>query len=871
MSYIPDQACIRAATAAAGEGKLTPQEILDAFQRASDYKAQLEASGKLTGQAERLRKWATEEAERTKIAAAMRRRHSALNIIIRTKIDEAVDGLLEAGLSPKKVMLSLLEGTQKGVRNGRKSTAALRAAYEGDYLGSVLATLQREKPHLVAMLGDEKMDSDIFREMTELRQGGKPGSTGNTDAQFIAKTFADHREMVRLELNKLGASIGKMDGYGGAQTHDDVLMIAAGKDAWVGTIVSKLDLERTFPEGLSGGDVALVLGDIYDTIITGIDNTLTPAEQGKRVNPSNLAKSLGKSRVLHFKDAEAALAYRQEFGYGNTVSGMFAEMRNSARIAAVMATWGPNPEVMFTAVAKKLERRVRDNPSLSPKEKQAQVSQLGVQAGALRSALDIATGMASRPVDVTWSKIGSDIRAVQSMGKLGGAVLSSMGDTISAAAGAQFRGGNFFKGFTQQIGGMMRGRPKAEQAEIGFLIGEGFDGVIGHIVSPQAATDGVVGKLGRMQELFFRFNGLTWWTDVNRATASRIISAEMGMRATTDFGELPARYRHVLDLNGINEARWKVIQQANLRNVNGQAYVTPDRIREMPDEAFAEIFPERLARAKGDAERTAYVIADARRDVELSVRRFFADETNYGVIKTDAKTQRWMTRGMRPGTFGGEAIRYIMQFKGFPLAFTDRVIGRALFGHRSGAPAMEKIAHIGALLAGLTMAGYASMTMKDVVKGYWPPRDPGDMRTWLAAAQQGGAWGIYGDFLFSQTNRFGGGLLETLAGPTLGSASDLINIGLEARDYAMDTAAGDEGKFSGSKVLNWAMGNVPGLSAVNLFYLKPAMDYLWLTSLREALAPGFTRRQDTTRAREYGQKPIDFPGVGRTLQEDLRP
>ena len=35
-----------------------------------------------------------------------------------------------------------------------------------------------------------------------------------------------------------------------------------------------------------------------------------------------------------------------------------------------------------------------------------------------------------------------------------------------------------------------------------------------------------------------------------------------------------------------------------------------------------------------------------------------------------------------------------------------------------------------------------------------------------AAVQQGGGLGIFGDFVFSDVNRFGGGLTETLTGPT---------------------------------------------------------------------------------------------------------
>lgn len=874
MAVVPDPACFAAAKAAA-DGKLTEQEVLDAFQRISDRKARLEAEGKATGSAERLRRFAAEEAERTRIAAAMRRRHAALNAIVRDRIDAHLDGLIEAGIKPKNALLALLEGTQRGVKNARKSTYAERQSFEGSYRGHMLARLQAEKPHLVMALRDKRMDEDVFREMREIRPDGKPGITGNKDAAFVAKVFLESAELARNDVNGLGGNIGKLDGWAGVQVHDDIKMIAAGKDAWVGFITTKLDHAQTFPEGVSAGEAASILGDIYDTIITGFDNAVSPREKGQRVSPANLARTLGKSRVLHFKDAQAALDYRAEYGHGNTVSGMYAHLDNMARVAAAMKTWGPNPNVMFDAVAESLKRRVKNDPDISDKQKRDQIAALNTQAGALRGAIDIATGLASRPVNVTWAKIGNDIRSTQSMGKLAGAVLSSFGDTMSAAASAQFRGNHFFPALTRQIAGIMRGRPKGEQAEIAYIINEGVDGLIGHIVNPQAVVDGPVGRLAKMQERFFRWSGLTWWTDVGRSVAGRIVAAEMGMRARSAWADLPAKYRHVLGMNGIDEPRWSIIGQANLRNVNGKSYVTPDRIRALPLEAFRPLVAERLAGVT-DPERVERVLSQARRDVELDVLRFVADETNYGVIETDAKTRRWMTRGYRPGTFGGEAMRFIMQFKGYPLAFTDRVVGRAIRGHRPGMGKWERIweqgGHIGSILAGLTMAGYLSMTMKDLVKGYWPPRDPADPRTWLAAAQQGGAWGIYGDFLFSQTNRFGGGVLETVAGPTLGSLSDLVQIGLQARDYGLDVASGDEGKFSGGNALNWALGNVPVLSNVNLFYLKPAMDYLWLRSLREVLSPGYMRREERTRMRQYGQSrggPYGLP-LGRTLQEDLQ-
>lgn len=834
------QQCFDAANAASGN-KLDRREVEEAFQRVAEHRAKLQAEGDITGMADKLRSFAEREAERTKIAAAMQRRHAALNILARDRLDKAIDGFVAAGLSPRKAILAVMEGTQRGVEGGRNSVAALNLAYEARFLGGLMSEIQANRPHLVHTLADPKMDADILREMAEIKEGGRPGVTGNKDAEYAAKLFSSYAEMSRTDLNRLGASIGKLDGWAGAQTHDDVKMIQAGKDAWIGSVASKLDMARTFPDVTTPGDIEEALSGIYDTLVTGFPNKATPKEKGQRVNPANLAKSLGKSRVLHFKDAESALAYRAEFGYGNTVSGIFAHLRNSARMAANMEAMGPNPEVMFGSLVDGLKRRIKDDAKLSPDEKAKQLKGLDSDAGQLRYALDTATGLVSRPVNVTAAKIGSDIRAVQSMAKLGGAVFSSVTDNVTAGLGSMFRGSGFFRGLNAQLAGMMRGRPKGEQAEISFLLGEGFDGIIGNIVNPAAANDGPVGKLSRLQERFFRMNGLSWWTDIQRATAGRMISAEMGMRAKTAYAKLPANYRHVLGLHGINENMWEAIRKVEGRSVEGRDYITPDRIRELPDEAVAGLG------------KTA---EDGRRNLELAVLRFFADETSYGVVEVDNATRRLMTQGQRPGTFAGEAIRFIGQFKGFPFAFTQRVVGRAIYGHRKDAAWMgQKGAHMGALLAGMTMAGYMAMTMKDMMRGYWPPRDPTDPATWAAAFVQGGAAGIYGDYLFAQTNRFGSGPLETLAGPTIGAASDLVEIGLAARDVAVGKVTGDEANFPFARAITLATGNTP---FANLFYVRPALDYLFLNSMREAASPGFMRKQAKRRREDYGQTKAPF-------------
>lgn len=867
--YTPGKGCFDAANAASGE-RLTKDEINSAFQRVSDYKERLKAEGNIDGMTDKLRSFAEREAERTRVAAAMQRRHAALNIIIRDKVDDAVQSLIAQGLTPRQSLLAILEGTQSGVEGGRNSVAALANAYEARYIGAMFSELQAERPELIHMLADPRMDTDIMREMSELRKDGKPGITGNTDAQYVAKVFATYAELSRTDLNKLGASIGKLDGWAGAQKHDDVKMIAAGKDAWVASVRNKLDVDRTFPDVSSDAEMLTALGDIYDTIITGFSNRQSPAEKGQRVNPANLAKSLGKSRVLHFKDADAALAYRDQFGSGNTVSGMFSHLRNAARTAANMEALGPNPETMFASVVEGLKRKIKDNPEIPDADKAAQIRSIDADAGPLRQAIEISTGLASRPDSVNGAKISADIRAVLSMSKLGGALFSSGSDLPVAGIASMFRGSGFWKGMFQQIDGILKGRPKGEQAEISYLLGEGFDGFIGHIVSPAAANDSPVGKLSSMQEKFFRWNGLSWWTDVNRATAGRVIAAEMGMRSKSGFAELPEKYRHVLGLHGITEQKWDAIRQANFRESNGNVYVTPDRIRLLDDVVIEPLVADRIASARtasrlDDAkldsvrtrrqaefdERRASILEDGRRDLELSVLRFVADETSYGVVEVDARSRRTMTMGMRPGTFGGEAIRFVGQFKGFPVSFTNRVVGRALYGHRKDASFMEKGAHMGSLIAGMTAAGYMVITLKDAARGYWPPRDPFDYKTILASVVQGGAAGLYGDFLFAQKNRFGGSVLESVAGPTIGEAAQLVENVLSLRDAAAGKITGQEAKAPWAQMFNQAVNNTP---YANLFYVRPALDYLLLNSIREAMSPGYIKRQAKRRMEDYGQR-----------------
>jgi len=1156
---------------------ISDQDLEQVFEKIQGYRDRLTAEGKIDQLDRRLRQLAREEGQKAKIAAALQRKHAALNAIVRDRLERTIADHVASGLSYPRAVLAVLEGTAKGIASGRVSVSATRLAFESRFVGDMLATIQRERPHIERMLGDSTFADDIVREMFELRQGGKPGVTKNQDAQWMARTFATFAELSRTDLNRMGAAIGKLDGWAGPQVHDPHKLLGATESEWVQAILPRLDMDRTFgrdqaridtlaaehervtadleaadksvrllsqgleaiddretllagraealqrrraiadarlqerqgeygatlqrlsgnrarlkaaakalrnsnPKGKSSiaprkiqfesrqveftdawherlfeyglklergeidaaarkelwehfkgfvederdapfnkaehvDDLATVMveqaregdlgtkdamvvdpdqqadylmrnierqvsarpelrdalrrsqpgrlkgaasentvglnrlrrkanqahdvidridgalakieaerkqlpdqraevearrdaadkrrsslrdqqkqldlqrGDLrkaiddpveflrqaYRTIVTGRDSTITAAQKGEFTGPANLARTLERHRVLHFKSADDWLAYNRQFGHGNVVTSMIAHQQRAARLASQMQILGPNPEVMLSGLMDSLQLRIRNDKRIPDAAKQGQIRALTTDGhGRIASALAEVRGLTLAPENLTAARIGSSIRAWQSMSKLMAAVVSSMSDVVTGAANLHFHGKPLFKSYADQLVESVKGRGQGFERELAYLIGEGYDGLIGHVLSPHVAGDSVPGVMSKAMEWGFRWSGLTRWTDAQRSAGARILSAYMGSKVDTAFSKLEARFRHGLSLHGITAERWDALRQAQYRAQNGNVYVTGDRIRDLPDHVIDTLIPAAdIAEAKAhfklgqatmkqfgrEVPVPAQVMADrqakfdgwlARRrdgeryDLELSVRRYFADEMNFAVIETDDQARRMLYWGLRPGSFWGEAARFIGQFKGYPIAFTNRVLGRAISGGQGGSlPAriLNNSGHIGHLIVGLTIAGYLSMTAKDILRGWWPPRDPTDPKTILAALAQGGGGGIYGDFLFGQASRFGNGPLETVAGPTLGAASNLLNLAMHARDG--DARAGD--------ALNVFLQNVPLL---NMWYARPALDFLILNSLHEAASPGYLARQERMRRKEMGQRRI---------------
>jgi hypothetical protein len=107
----------------------------------------------------------------------------------------------------------------------------------------------------------------------------------------------------------------------------------------------------------------------------------------------------------------------------------------------------------------------------------------------------------------------------------------------------------------------------------------------------------------------------------------------------------------------------------------------------------------------------------------------------------------------------------------------------------------------------------------------------------------GGGAGIYGDMMYNQSVKYGGGLLESVAGPGITTIAELADLLTGERMGLM----GGEDRASATNWARFAKSNTP---LQNLFYTKQVTDYLIWYHLLEASNPGYLRRMERRFERE---------------------
>jgi len=326
----------------------------------------------------------------------------------------------------------------------------------------------------------------------------------------------------------------------------------------------------------------------------------------------------------------------------------------------------------------------------------------------------------------------------------------------------------------------------------------------------------------------------------------RALSTRLGDVRASTWADLEADTRAVLEWHGFDSGKWDAVRAMATKEADGNWHILPENAWKLSGKAVDDLIADRIAKIDKTSESAeAKAVAKekardgVRRELETLMGGYYADEMRYAVIEPDDKTRATMVRGTRPGTKEGEALRFLLQFKSFPIACCQRI----LKGRRWKRASQERdMLGMAQFVVTATMFGYVAMTAKDLSRGK-TPRDWDKPQTWAAALAQSGGAGIFGDFLFGKVNRFGGGFLSTIAGPTVSMASN-VGVGLQ------DILFGEPGR-GGETVFREVLMNTP---FINMWYTRFAQDYFLGFHLREMMSPGTLRRSERRMRKEFGQE-----------------
>lgn len=795
--------CLDAVRRALGRDA-SDEELDDLFTALRKREAYKRAQGVLDPAGEA----AEEVARDLRIMATIEKRNAAINYLKRAEKVSWVR--TNFGNNLAEGLEAILVGVNRAKTGARNGAAQLQATLVKSYHAGFVADVERTGHMPVFTSG--VLDRDIARALWAMGKEDAPAVHGRLqpEAVEVAKVIAKWQEVARTDANKAGAWVGKLDGYITKQSHDSEKIRRAGYEAWKESAISRFDLQRMVAE--SGSEAEAMLRGIYTDLASGNHMHLDRSEPTPFKGPANLAKKVSQSRTIHFKDADSWANYNQEYGTGSLRESVMQGLAHSGQSTGLMQALGTNPKANFEAIKAELVDAAKREGKVD------QVAALGEKRTALENYMAAVDGTMNIPGSQLWARRMANVRAWETMAKLGGMVLSQLNDIAIYGSGTSYQGRGFLSGMAQAVGGLGRDLKSAETRELAASLGVTFDNMAGEI--SRVGSFAEAGGMNKAVQLFMKLNLAQWWTDKMRASAALGMSHHMALQAGKGFDQLGPEYQRVLSLYGIAEKQWDHIRASSAKNVDGNAYIVPENV--------------------------------ADKDAQAMLRTYLTDQTSFLQLEPDAKTRAIMLQGTRPGTWTGEGMRFLTQFKSFTGAYMQKIMGRELLGRGYEGDSLLKALTAGngemqglaQLIVMSTLMGYGSMALKDLAKGR-TPRDPSEspemaLKVFAAAMVQGGGAGIYGDFLFGEASRFGSGTIESIAGPVPSAAGRIIDLyhkGMRGEDVA-------------ASALREVMGNTPFL---NLFYTRAALDYLVVYRIQEMMNPGYLGRMERRIQQDNGQ------------------
>lgn len=761
-------------------------------------------------QADRLMAAAQMASQNMVAQAQLKQQRAVLAVVAQAKLMNQYQQARTSGLSGAKAVGEVLDTADiymKGVAR--------------EYFGGLIETIQAVEPRFFGLMEDVKAVRVFAHEVIN----GADGSSGSPQMQKAARAWLDTIEGMRQRFNRGGANVGRLD-YGYLpQPHDAARVRAVSADEWATKTMPLLDRGRYVDlNGRMMGDVQIMdmLREAHATIVTDGMNHQKP---GQYKGSGAKANARSDHRAIHFKDADAYLAYMGEYGRGSVFTAMQGHVTGMGRDIGLVEAFGPNPELAF--------RTLNDTAIKADNG----VKRFGSFLVTTDQMWDVLSGKSGQVQHQKLADIAQGVRNVEVFGKLQGAVLSSITDLPTYFLTTRFNKLPIFDSMLNLVRSL--GGDTKDFANRAGLVSEGMIADMNRWADSNL-KDGWTTKLANAT---MRVSLLQAWTDTIRRGFSLTMMGGLGKISRNEWGKLDADDRGRMQAKGVTEQDWQVWRIASPENWRGSQMLTPESIRNITDDQLRKAH---LIAQVGDA-------AQANRLRDQSASRLLGvitDESEYASVAPDLHARTLVTwGGQQRGTMGGELGRSIMLFKGFPISMLTRHWDRMLNENMSAASRTEYVA---SMAVGLTVFGALAIQLKDLKDGK-DPRDMTSPKFWLAAVAQGGGTGFIGDLIFQATGAMksqsgvstAASTVSAVAGPVAGSAAEFMDLTLGNLGQA---AKGNDTDF-GAEAVRFARSHTP---FINLWYAKAAIDHAGLNDIQEMLSPGYHSRMRERLRNDWG-------------------
>ncbi len=812
-------------------------------------------------------------AKQARINAVMQKRNRLLN----AKAYANIMRFVSQSDDPADALSAIMVGSFKYTEDGMNSVDARQQGIMSKYAGELLAALHKEK--LEKLFLSKELEPQIFKAMFD-GDDFDIDVAGGKEAKRIAEIIQITQKRMLKRKNQQGAMIAELKNYAVRQSHDPILLRAgaktdaeleAARTSWVEYMLRPDVLDpKTFenkPPTKNGEPYTNedFLADMWNNLVSGQHDKVDAlrGDDGQIdsldsfTGPANLAKKLSQSRIIHFKDGAAAHAYFKTYSRMSLSDAVMNAISHDAQSIGLMEKFGTNPKAMFDRVLKDLKDVNKANAN--------RIDQIVKKEGRLKNQFKELDGTtrargAGRPVifGADFAGIAAGWRMLQNMSKLGMATITSFSDIASKASFINTRTDRgIFTSYARAFSDIFRNYSSQDQKRLAFLLNVGVDGYNGDVFARFGANDSGPGMMAKAHNIFFRLNGMNYWNNAQKVGLAKMLAADLATYADQSFASLPNATLFNLQRYGINETEWNLMRQMDLEAVDGNKYMTSSGVDALPDSAISQAA---LAKANQTRKRklkqpTQAMIDKYRDDLATKIATYLTDSADTAIPTPGAKERAFMNFGQERGTVLGEAIRAIMQLKGFPITYVMKGMSGQYYTKKqlAGMNPNDKrfsssgLVGLAQMMVGATMMGYLSVQLKEIIKGKEPLEvfsDETALNTELLskAILQGGGLGIYGDFLFGEYNKYGQTLSQGLLGPTFGSIDDIHRIYSNVMSGDVDAITRNATRF--------AISNTPGY---NLFYTKTALDYLFIYGLMEHSNPGYLRRMEKRMQRDMEQ------------------